>query len=127
VLAWVKGGEPGYAIISQKGGTNWLSTDPNTGWLTTDLKDPHESGDTSIPQKVITNGQWHRVGLVCDGSKPTLRLYVDGVEVAEATPTTSRPRSSGGLQIGVGKNLEPGSFWSGLIDDVRIYDRAITP
>lgn len=25
------------------------------------------------------------------------------------------------------KGLEPGSFWSGLIDDIRIYDRAATP
>ena len=35
--------------------------------------------------------------------------------------------SVGGLYIGAGNNLEPGSFWSGLIDDVPIYDRAITP
>jgi hypothetical protein len=33
----------------------------------------------------------------------------------------------GGLYIGGGKNLEPGSFWTGLIDDVKIYDRAVTP
>lgn len=26
-----------------------------------------------------------------------------------------------------GKSLEGGSFWSGLIDDVKIYDRAVTP
>ena len=127
LLAWVKGGKPGQAIISQKSGANWLSTDPAAGWLTTEVKDPHESGAPSIPQKAITDGQWHRVGLVCDGSKPTLRLYVDGVEVAEATPTISRPRSSGGLQIGAGKSLEPGTFWSGLIDDVRIYSRAVAP
>ena len=35
--------------------------------------------------------------------------------------------SDGGLFIGAGKALEAGSFWSGLIDDVRIYDRAIAP
>jgi hypothetical protein len=33
----------------------------------------------------------------------------------------------GDLQIGAGKNLDPSTFWFGLIDDVRIYDRAITP
>ena len=127
VLAWVKGGRPGQTIISQKSGANWLSTDPNTGWLTTEIKDPQESGDTPIPQNAITDGQWHRVGLVCDGSKPTLHLYVDDVEVTQATQATSRPRSSGGLQIGAGKNLELGSLWSGLIDDVRIYNRAVKP
>jgi hypothetical protein len=30
------------------------------------------------------------------------------------------------LYIGTGKNLEPGSFFSGLIDDVRIYNVALS-
>jgi hypothetical protein len=32
-----------------------------------------------------------------------------------------------GLYIGAGSELMPGTFWSGLIDDVRIYDRAVKP
>ncbi|MFC1634255.1 hypothetical protein ACFL5Z_05390 [Planctomycetota bacterium] len=32
-----------------------------------------------------------------------------------------------GLHIGTGKAMEPGSFLSGLIDDIRIYNRAIRP
>ena len=32
-----------------------------------------------------------------------------------------------GLHIGAGMAMEPGSFWSGLIDDVRIYNRAVNP
>jgi hypothetical protein len=35
--------------------------------------------------------------------------------------------SAGGLHIGAGKALEAGSFFSGMIDDVKIYNRAITP
>jgi hypothetical protein len=35
--------------------------------------------------------------------------------------------SANGLYIGTGTSMEPGSFSSGLIDDVRIYNRAITP
>jgi hypothetical protein len=35
--------------------------------------------------------------------------------------------SDGGLCLGAGKTLDAASFWSGLIDDVRIYDRAVTP
>jgi hypothetical protein len=27
----------------------------------------------------------------------------------------------------LGKTMEPGTFWSGLIDDVRIYSRALWP
>jgi len=30
---------------------------------------------------------------------------------------------AGWLNIGTGKDAEPGSFWSGLIDDVRVYEK----
>jgi len=35
--------------------------------------------------------------------------------------------SSGKMLIGCGKNMAAGTFWSGLIDDVRIYNRAVKP
>jgi hypothetical protein len=48
--------------------------------------------------------------------------------VEVATDTQSHFRSSyGDLYIGAGKNRDPGYFFSGLIDDVRIYNRAVTP
>jgi hypothetical protein len=65
-----------------------------------------------------------RVGLAWDGSNRI--LCVDGVGVAKDTQG-GLSKSIGGLYLGEGKNLEPGSFWSGLIDDVRIYDRAVKP
>ena len=77
-----------------------------------------------LSQTIVTNGNWHRVGVTWDGKNRI--LYVDDVEVARDTQA-SLAASQGGLYIGAGKNLEAGSFWSGLIDDVRIYDRAITP
>jgi len=58
-------------------------------------------------------------------SNRILFLYVDNVEVA--ADAYEKGLLFGGLQIGAGKNLDPGSFRSGLIDDVRIYNRAITP
>ena len=33
----------------------------------------------------------------------------------------------GTLNIGVAEDLAPNSFFSGLIDDVRIYNRAVKP
>jgi hypothetical protein len=32
-----------------------------------------------------------------------------------------------GLYIGTGKTMEPGTYFSGLIDDVRIYNRVVHP
>jgi hypothetical protein len=31
------------------------------------------------------------------------------------------------MYIGAGKTLDAAEFWSGLIDDVRIYDREVKP
>ena len=73
---------------------------------------------------VTTDDLWHRIGLVSDGSG--ISLYVDDVEVARSDASPVLP-ASGGLQIGAGKNLEPGTFWSGMIDDVCIYDRVVVP
>jgi len=125
VLAWIKGGAPGQVILSQIGEANWLCADPSGGNLMTELEGLGRAGNVPIvSETVITDGNWHRVGFVWDGSDRI--LYADGVEVAIETQP-GLEGSAGGLYIGAGKNLEPGSFFSGLIDDVRIYDRVITP
>ena len=53
-------------------------------------------------------------------------LYVDDVEVARGTQV-SLEGSGGRLYIGAGKALDPGGFWFGLIDDVRIYALTMVP
>jgi hypothetical protein len=35
--------------------------------------------------------------------------------------------TSNGLYIGAGNGLAAESFWNGLIDDVRIYEKAVAP
>ncbi len=55
-------------------------------------------------------------------------LYVDGVEVAtDDVPLSALQGSGGGLYLGAGSTLALGTFFSGLIDGVRIYNRAIRP
>ena len=51
---------------------------------------------------------------------------MDDILVAEDTQANLQG-SDGSLYIGAGKAMEPGTYWSGLIDDVRIYNRAIRP
>jgi len=124
VYAWIKGGTPGQVIISQTGGENWLLADPSAGNLMTELKGTGRNIRTLTSQTIVTDNDWHRVGLVWDGSNRV--LYVDDAEVAGDTQG-NLAGSNGGLNIGAGKNLEPGSFWAGLIDDVRIHNRAVSP
>jgi hypothetical protein len=123
VFAWVKGGAPGQVIVSQAGGANWLTIAP-TGALMTELKSAGRFGKSLISQVVVTDGQWHRVGLTWDGSNRV--LYVDDVEAARDTQS-GVAGSVGGLYLGAGSTLTPASFWKGLTDDVRIYNRAVKP
>ena len=127
VFAWIKGSAPGQAIISQAYGANWLLADPSAGKLMTELQGTGRGAAPALMSNlVITDGQWHRIGLVWDGYYRS--LYVDDVEVVkDVQAQTALASASGGLHIGAGSNLDAGSFWSGLIDDVRIYDKVRTP
>jgi len=123
IFAWINGGMPGQVVVSQQGAANWLTTDAG-GNLMTELKGIGRSAGPLYCETVITDGQWHRIGLVWDGSHRT--LCIDGVVVAEDTQP-GLEGSQMGLYIGTGKAMEPGSYFSGLIDDIRIYNRAVSP
>ena len=124
VLAWVKGGAAGQVVISQVGGANWLGPDPITGTLMTELTAPGRSGRPLASSATIADGDWHRVGFAWNGS--TRRLYVDDVLAAEDAQD-ELAGSFGGLNLGCGKDMVPDTYWTGLIDDVRIYNRAVKP
>jgi hypothetical protein len=127
VFAWVKGGAPGEVIVSQDGslgGADWLLAAPSTGRLMTNLKGPAQTARSLSAAMVITDDNWHEVGLTWDGANRT--LYVDGVAVASDTQP-GLAGSAGGLNIGCGRDMTPGTFWEGLIDEVRIYNQATTP
>jgi len=124
VFAWVKGGALGQVVISQLDGANWLGLDPSWGCLTTNLCYSGRGGSPLRSEILITDGNWHRVGFVWDGLYRT--LYIDDILVAEDTQK-GLGSSIGGLNIGCGSNSAAGTFWSGLIDDVRIYNRIVSP
>ena len=126
VLAWIKGGAPGQVVLSQTGGANWLGTDSVEGSLMTDLVPPagRSPSPPLVSESTIIDGNWHRIGFAWDGSRRM--LYVDGIVVAEDAQD-GLEASSDGLYIGTGSAIQPGTFFSGLIDDVRIYNRAVSP
>ena len=127
-FAWIKGTERGRAIVSQNDSSGfsqlWLGTDASGGRLITRLM--HPPFTPLMSEAIITDGQWHHVGLVYDIDKLYRYLYVDGAKVAEDIDFAGGVSLDGGLFIGIGEGLNLATCWSGLIDDVRIYDNALS-
>jgi hypothetical protein len=122
IFAWVKGdaSERYQVIISVQKGLNVLSVDPE-GRLFTVIG----GGSNAVylySQTKITDGQWHQVGFAWDSFIRS--IYVDGFEEGRASDSDG-PYGTLGLRIGAAWGLQNVNFWSGLIDDVRFYDRAV--
>jgi hypothetical protein len=72
----------------------------------------HKAASTAVLLKIICGHDTDRVP------------YADGKEVVrDAQPEITI--SDGSLMIGASR--DPGTPWSGLIDDVRIYNRIVRP
>ncbi|MDH7598681.1 MAG: LamG domain-containing protein, partial [Sedimentisphaerales bacterium] len=67
--------------------------------------------------------EWHHVTGTYDGAE--MRLYVDGVLDNTAALTGGMHTAGGNLLIGDNPQAT-GRYWNGMIDDVRIYHRALS-
>ncbi len=72
---------------------------------------------------VVADGTWHHVAGTYDGGE--LRLYVDGVLDASAAASAGASSTVGDLLIG--RNWSSGYLFDGALDDLRLYDRALSP
>jgi cysteine-rich repeat protein len=80
----------------------------------------------------ITQWQWQHIAWVID--KNSIRLYINGNQVSSATNNFTWRTSGNGLPVSIGTIYPYWSWWvgnswhvvDGSIDDVRIYNRALT-
>ncbi len=68
---------------------------------------------------VISADSWHHVAAVFDTSEDIKTIYVNGVQEARDTGVTGDP-------VNNGSNLHFGKEFDGSIDEVRIYNKALT-
>jgi len=69
--------------------------------------------------------EWHHVCGTYDGVN--MRLYVDGEEDPNSPVADSNGVATNGYNVYIGANEEkPGRHWDGMIDDVRLYNRALS-
>jgi hypothetical protein len=73
----------------------------------------------------VADGKWHYIAATYDGT--TMRIYVDGVQTGSGTSFSGNlPTQAGNVRIGADYDTTPANFFNGSIDDVRIYNRALS-
>ena len=137
IASWIKTNqsilsEPSYVI--NKGGFNtdekganmnygiWFSTNGTIqGGFETESGEDFEV----TSKKPYNDGKWHFVLLSYNGT--LLRLYIDGNEISYKESEGAIPDSTGDQPLRIGANsLEEDKFFTGYIDEVRIWDRGLT-
>ncbi len=124
----------------------WVNASNLAGWRTVILKERssglsyglYASGDSagqpsawirrsndisSLSASTISTNTWIHLAATYNGA--ALRVYVNGVQTATRSVTGNIASSTSPLKIG--GNAIWGEYFSGLIDEVRIYNRALTP
>ena len=114
------GGTVNYTLSVDNNGN--CTTDPTFGVAFTNT-----SGTAAVAcyNVVVATGTWYHVTGVWDSSATTLSLYVNGISVASTT-TALVPDSSAGYPLTIGE-VFGAYFLNGTVDDVRLYNRALSP
>ncbi len=74
-------------------------------------------------KRSVNDGQWHHIAAIYDGSK--MYLIIDG-DLDSSQPASGRINTNN-EPVYIGENSEnTGRCWNGLIDDVRVYNYALT-
>jgi len=96
-------------------------------WLGRDDTNSEGWGGMIFDQKLTTtlsSGQWHHIVLVRNGADAF--LYGDGVEVSTATVSTEPDKDLFFTIGGIGAEKPSDAWMTGMIDDVRLYNRSLT-
>jgi hypothetical protein len=132
--AWVKTSQTGSVkrIITKRGSSaTWYSMYISSGKLSFETAVSYGTYySSSSGSATINDGVWHHVVMVRDTSQSKVILYVDGKQdliVGDNTAGQSITNSEI-FEIGIwGTETYDSGSYTGLIDDARVYTRALSP
>lgn len=135
VAAWFKTSSSfsGNAMIVNKGGLGSDSSGQNMNygiWMNSDEKivagfeSSAGTGYYYASSSKYNDGDWHYVVVTFNGSD--LKIIIDGDQVA-SKHITAKPETGGKQPLRIGANSrELGNYFKGQVDEVRVFNRAIT-
>ena len=117
--AWIKTTQEdeGEVFASNTGGDHVLLFGIDNGNVYVD-----DGPETEFPP-AVNDDQWHMITFVKDGSRIT--IYTDAVQVGTIS-TSIDVTDEARWSIGQEWDSSPSDFYIGMVDDARIYNRALT-
>ena len=86
------------------------------------------SGYTSVDSSVPLSKGWHYVVATFDEANDAYRIYVDGVMTGTLTSTDTINYTGGSANTMIGRSESSATYdFDGGVDDVRFYNRALSP
>ena len=74
----------------------------------------------------LSTGTWYLAAATYDNTSGTMRLYLDGVEIAVGAHAVGGALDvDPSVPVAIGANGTAQRFFNGILDDVRIYDHAL--
>lgn len=71
------------------------------------------------------DGRWHHLVHTFGATAGNQRLYLDGIEKKRGGQSGAAQSNTGGVRIGLGS--ASGSYFTGAIDDLRLFNKGLTP
>jgi hypothetical protein len=133
ISTWIKWDVVGASegIISKRTDTevagNWALRGDNTtpGYLEWMVWSGLDSSQSLLTSTAITPGVWTHVALTFNDSTNAVNFYIDGAP--NSSGTISNNLANTPQPIVIGWSGQGGQFFDGSIDDMRVYNRVLTP
>jgi hypothetical protein len=113
-----------YALYARDGAPTSFGTVFPVGYIRqAPAASTQDEGARGVAEVAV--GVWTHLAVTWD--RQSIKFFVNGVQVSEHVPPTltNIVQGNGALRLG-GNNSFPGEFFQGLIDEVRVYNRART-
>ncbi|GAA4319735.1 hypothetical protein GCM10023149_18610 [Mucilaginibacter gynuensis] len=148
---WDSGGNPGFVVATDGGDTYTGPGSPGRGWLVKITGDAGgvsnrmdwRANETTPQAAAVADDKWHMVTVVVDQTAKLLHVYIDAKETVQATKPASFDLNTLKGPLWDSANDYPFTIWedgsgvynsgddtrktlSGLVDDVRIYNKALS-
>ena len=101
---------------------NW---DTNNKCILIETADGATRLDAASPENTFEEDAWNHVAVALDRTNGIAQIYYNGEEVTASGSIVSNFQTTGNVTIGA--MSDQSWYWTGMIDDVRIYQGLLTP